>query len=352
MDINKFENLMDKCRIWIDDDKNVHFTPWSDKDEHLINQIIKDEQIEQLSLTKFQAIVDQYQPLYKTRQKLKQKKIEQFSQMSTQQAADLPLEQKLDYLEILFPVNQTLEQLMDVCKKNEKNIKACLFNIQFPESFWNSEKKLADRYTSLIARQPEITDKIKNWKDTSLDDKKFVIQQAAQVFKYIYGITPDIVFFTPEEEKAQRRALGLNEDAHINAAYFHKGKLHFNEERLQNSDNFFAISVLFHEGTHMRQHSEHFNDDLVNKIFNCHIENINVYENETNRKGTADYKDLYVMQPAEVHAHRLQEYIEQQFMEKTGIEKKEFSDLDKEISQIHNKAFSMAAISQYRSFQK
>ena len=343
---------MDKCRIWLDNDTNVHFTPYSDKDDYLINQIIKDEQIEKISLTKFQSIVDQHKPLYQVRQKLKQQKVEQFSRMTTQQIANLPLEQKVDYMEVLFPVSQTKEQLMDICQKNEENIKSCLFNIQFPESFWKDERNLADRYASLIASQPKITDKIKNWENTSLDDKKFVIQQASQVFKYVYGMTPDIVFFTPEEEKAKRRAQGLNENAHINAAYFQKGKLHFNEERLQNSDNFFAISVLFHEGMHMRQHNEHFNDDLVNRIFSCYIENVNVYENELNRKEDVAYKDLYAMQPAEVHAHGLQKYVEQQFMEKTGIEKRQSSDLNKEIKQIHNKAFSMAALSQYRSSQK
>lgn len=116
------------------------FEPFSDKDQKCIHKIIKDNQMENLSLNDFQALVTQYQPLYQARQKLKKKKIEQFSQMSTQQVACLPLEQKLDYMEVLFPSSQTMEQLTEVCQKNEENLRACLFNMDFPKSFWDNEK--------------------------------------------------------------------------------------------------------------------------------------------------------------------------------------------------------------------
>lgn len=351
MNIDEFEILMGKCRITVDQDHLV-FIPFSDKDEKLIHQIVKDNQLEKLSSEDFQNLAKQYLPSYQARLKLKQQKTEQFSALTTQQVADLPLEQKLDYLEALFPANQTEAELLDICKKNEANIKACLLNITFPKSFWNSEKKSADRFVALIAHQPDIMEKVKNWENTTLEEEKLVVQQAGQIFKHVYGVSPEIVFFTPEEEKARRRAQGLNEDVHINAAYFFRGKLHFNEERLQNSDNFFAISVLFHEGTHMRQHYTSFGDTSVDRLFACYVTNINLYEDELSDRGSSAYKDLYTMQPSEVHAHGLQQYVEQQITEKTGIEKTQFADLDKETEQIHNKAFSMAALSQYRSSQK
>lgn len=331
MNIDEFENLLHKCRITLDQDNHVSFEPFSSKYSKQIDKIIKDNQMENLMLTDFQALVTSLQPLYQARQKLKKQKAEKISGMTPQQVADLPLEQKLDYLEVLFPGTLTKEQLMEVCKKNEANIKACLYNMPFPKSFWDNEKKSADRFVSLIANQPEITEKVKNWQDTTLEEKKLVITQAGQVFKYVYGVSPDIAFFTPEQEKAKKRAQGLNEDAHVNAAYFSNGQIHFNEERLQNSDNFFAISVLFHEGTHLRQSCVSFDDDLVDRIFDCHTSFTNIYEDELNNKETADYKDLYAMQPDEVHAHRLQNYVEQQLTEKTRIEKTNFTDLDKEI---------------------
>ena len=132
---------------------------------------------------------------------------------------------------------------------------------------------------------------MKNWQDTSLDDKKQMLQQVGKVFEYIYETVPEIVFFTPEEERAKRRTLGLNEDAPINAAYYQNGKIHFNEERLQSSDNFFVVSVMFHEGTHHRQHLNNFDNSLVRRIFDSNLTNVNVYENEINNRD----RDLYTM---------------------------------------------------------
>ena len=181
-----------------------------------------------------------------------------------------------------------------------------------------------------------------------MDNKKDVIRQAANIFEYVYGTAPKIEFFTEEQEKARQKNAGLNENAHINAAYYHKGKIHFNEERLQKSDNFFAVSVMFHEGTHLRQDCENFDNPLVKRIFDCDMNNVTLYENEINDRESANYKDLYAMQPDETHAHGLQEYMEQQLTEKTGIEKDRNTN-SKEVKRIHNKAFSMAKLTQYRS---
>lgn len=348
MNLDEFEFLIDKSRIVLNDKGVISFNVLAHKDKLKLDYIIKENRLENLSINAFQEMAQNYTPLYKARKKLQQQKIDQFSNLTPQQAADLSIEQKLEYIELLFPSQQTKAELISVCQRNEENLKACLFNMNFPKDFWDSEKKSADRFVSLIANQPEITDKMKNWQDTSLDDKKLTIQQVNKVFAYVYGTAPSIVFFTPEEEKNKRRALGLNEDAPINAAYYQGGKIHFNEERLQNSDNFFAVSVMFHEGTHHRQHLNDFDDPLVKRIFDSNLSNINVYENEINNRD----RDLYTMQPSEVHAHGLQEYVEQQITEKTGIDKVNYTDLGKEIKNVHNKAFSMAKLAQYRSKQK
>lgn len=179
-----------------------------------------------------------------------------------------------------------------------------------------------------------------------------MIEQAGRIFKYVYGVAPDVAFFKPEEEKAKICAQTGNEDAHINAAYFSKGKIYFNEERLQNSDNFFAVSVLFHEGTHLRQHLNNFDNPLVERIFNSNLTNIYAFEMQMNDKDAKTYKDLYTMLPSETHAYGLQEYFEQHLTEKTGIEKIHYIDLDKETKGIYNKGFSMAKLTQYRSNQK
>ena len=350
MNIDDFEYLKDNCSMKSYDGEHILFQPIKPRAAQKVLKIVKDNRLENISMEDVGKILQKYYPIYQSRKKLKE---HQFSSMSAEEVASLPIEKKLDYMESLFYASQTVEDTVNVCKRNEENIRACLFGMDFPQSFWINEKKLADRYVNLITGQPEIIDKLKNWQQTSLNDKKFLIEQSGKVFKHIYGIKPDIVYFTTEEERAKNRAMGLPENSHIYAAYQKDGKIHFNVERLQSSDNFFAISVLFHEGTHLRQHLQTFKDSVVNRIFNCSLDNITAGENIVfNDKEALSYKDLYTMQPSETHAYGLQEYVEQQITEKTGIEKTQHQELDKETKKIHDKAFSMAKLAQYRALHK
>lgn len=135
MNVDEFEALMDRCKIMLNDSGEVSFVPYSDKDRMRISKIITDNNLQKLPLANFNALVQQYNPLYQTRQKLRQQKAEQFSKLTTSQVAELPIEQKLDYMDVLFPRRQTLNELLEVCRKNEANLRACLFNLDFPKSF-------------------------------------------------------------------------------------------------------------------------------------------------------------------------------------------------------------------------
>lgn len=352
MNIDDFEYLMNSCTISLDENNSVHFAPLSYKAGKIVAKIIHDNALENLSLQGLQKIADEFKPQLLTRNKIKQVKAKEFALLSPDKVAGLALEKKLEYMEILFPLNQTVNELKTVCKENYENIRACLFNIKFPANFWDKEKKSAERYAALISNQPELTDKLKNWEHTSLDEKKDAVIQAGKVFEYVYGIKPEIVFTSTEEERAKNVAQGLSADAHINAAYQRGGKIYFNTDRLQESDNFFAVSVLFHEGTHLRQHFQTFEDAAVERIFNCNLVNASLYEDLADDKTAAEYKDLYVMQPSEVHACGLQEYVEQRLTEKTGINKVHYKNPDKDVQKVHNKLFSMEKVSQYKSSQK
>lgn len=348
MDINEFADLIERCKMSVDEQGKMTFTPRYPKDERRVAEIIKNNKMEHFSFTDLQAISKNYAPLYQARRKLQAKRAEEFTSLSPKQIAELSTEQKLDYLEAVFPKWQEPDELLKVCAKNEQNIKAALYGIKFPESFWKAEKKSAERYASLIANQPEMCDKIKNWQQTSLADKKAAIMQAAEVFEYVYGVTPKITFFTEEQERAKLQAEGLNKDTHIYAAYQQGGTLYFNEDRLQESYNFFAVSVLLHEGTHLRQNAQSFNDKLVDRIFDCNMRYVAYYDRKKNDKQSAEYMDLYTANPIEVHAHAVQDYMEQRFTEITGIKKVEGAE-NAVADKIHNKAFAMAKIAQVES---
>lgn len=345
MDINEFADLIERCKMSVDKQGKMTFTPRYHKDERRVAEIIKNNKMEHFSFTDLQALSKNFAPLYQARRKLQAKRAEEFTSLSPKQIAELSTEQKLDYLEAVFPKWQEPDELLKVCAENEQNIKAALYGIKFPESFWKAEKKSVERYASLIAGQSELCDKLKNWRQTSLNDKKEVVKQAAEVFEYVYGVAPKIEFFTEEQERAKLLAAGLNKDAHINAAYQQGDTLYFNEERLQQSDNFFAVSVLLHEGTHLRQDTQSFNDKSVDRIFDCNMCYVSYYDRKKNDKQSAEYMDLYAANPIEVHAHAVQDYMEQRFPEISGIKKVDGAE-NAVADKIHNKAFTMAKIAQ------
>ena len=347
MKIEDFELLIDNCQITAEEDK-VYFTPYSNKDNQRVAKILVDEKMNDLSVDGFNQIVEQKWPTYQARKKVKQQKLDKYNKMTTEEISKLPKEDKVEYIELLFPQKMTKAQVIDVCEQNEANIRACLFNLDFPQSFWQKEKKQADRYVALIANSPELVEKLKNWPNTSLDDKKNVIKQSLKIFEYVYGSAPKLEFYTEAQERERLVKLGFPKDTHINAAYFKDGKIYFNEERLQKSENFFAISVPFHEGTHYRQDRESFGNPLIDRLFNSNANYATIYENQRNNKEDKNYKDFYTMMPGEIHAYGLQEYMENALMEKTGLERTKNNDT-KIVKNVHNKGYSMSKVNQYRS---
>ena len=347
MKVEDFETLIENCKFFLDNEK-VRFVPYTIKDNKRVAKILIENKMTNISLDEFNKIAKQSMPIYQARKKLKQQQLNKYNAMSPDEISKLPMENKVEYLELLFPRNQTKEDVDDICRNNEENIRACLFNLDFPQSFWQKEKEQAARYASLVANSPEISQKLKNWQDTSLDDKKEVIKQSLKIFEYVYGDAPRLEFYTETQERERLVKLGYPEDVHINAANYHEGIISFNTDRLQDCDNFFAVSVPFHEGTHYRQDVQSFGDALVDRIFQSSAANLLAYDNEDNNKQGKNYKDLYTMLPFEVHAYGLQEYMENSLIENTGIQKSKNKDTP-EVKRIHNKGYSMAKVNQYRS---
>ena len=348
MEIEDFETLVECCQIFVGDDNRVYFQPYSAKSEHKVLKILIENDLTDVSPETFCKICEENSALYQARKKAKKQKLEEYTALSPEEISRLPMEKKVDYLELLFPQNQTRQELETVLPPNEENLRACLFHLDFPKSFWDEEKKYAERYASLVANSSEITNKLKNWNKTRLEEKKEVIQEAFKIFEYVYGGAPEVEFFTEEQERKSKIEAGYPEDIHINAACYRNGLIRFNEDRLQTCDNLFAISVPFHEGTHFRQDYQQFDDPLINRIFKSATNNATVYEDRLNLKESINYKDLYSMMPFEIHAYGLQEYMESVFLEKSGIEKTQ-SYVAPEAKKIQNKGFNMAKINQYRS---
>jgi len=320
----------------------VNFIAYKGK-ETVIADLIKNNHLENISMDDFNNLVAKYMPLVQAKQKLQEKKIDDFKNMSPEKISRLTLEQKIEYLETIFNKYQTNEKLADIYSLNKDNLKALLYGIRLPKDFWQSEERQADRFVSLVSDNQQITDNMKNWQKINLEDKKATIKTTAKIIEYVYGIPLEIGFYTSEE---YRKHHNLDENAHTLGAYQEKGKIFFNSDRLENSDNYMGVSVVFHEFTHKRQEETKFDNPLINRLFACNAYNIMGMKNIVS--SSSEYGDMYSLMPLEIHAFAMQQYVENKIADKTGIEKTKANE-SKNIRQVHDKAFAMAAVAKYHS---
>ena len=340
-----FEYLLAYARI-VAYDNAVVFEAKHESNRDKIDKIIQKNNLTNLSQDQFMEIANQVSPIVHAKKKIRENKVNNFKNMTTEEIAKLSLEEKVDYLDAIFHVGVSKEKLDNICTENKEQLKALLYNIQYPKDFFKTEEQQADRFISLVSNNHLITDNMKNWQDISLEKKKDTIKETAKVIEYVYGSSLNIDFFTPEE---YRKRNNLDENAHVCGAYQSKGKIFFNTERLD-SDNFMGVSVLFHEFMHQRQHEVDFNNPSINKLFALSGMLYNTYEHEKRNVAatSTEFGDFYSLMPNEVHAFAMQKYVEDGIVEKTGIEKTK-ENTSSTIKQMHDKSFTMASISKYRS---
>ncbi|MBQ8677076.1 MAG: hypothetical protein IJ529_01240 [Alphaproteobacteria bacterium] len=341
MNINDFEDLISFSDIEAENG-TVDFVAYNGK-EAVIAKLIKKNHLENVSMEKFIELAEQYMPIIQAKRTIREKKINDFKNMPTQNIAQLSLEQKIEYLETIFHRYQTVGKMSEILSQNNDKLKALLYSIQLPKDFWQSEEQQANRFVALVANNRKITDNMKNWQNISLEDKKATIQGTAKIIEYVYGTPLEIGFYTSDEFRKENN---LDDKAPTFGAYTENGKIFFNTDRLENSDNYMGVSVVFHEFTHKRQEETEFDNPLINRLFACKVYNAVAYENIDT--SSPEYGDMYSLIPAEVHAYAMQKYVEDNIAEKTGIEKTQVRET-KSVQQVHTKSFAMAAIAKYRS---
>ena len=344
MNSTDFEDLISFSEIAANPENgSIIFTAYKGK-ESVIAELIKKNQLENLSVEKFSEFASQYMPIIQEKKKIREKKINNFKNLPSENVAQLSLEQRVDYLETIFHRHQTMGEMSDICSHNKDKLKALLFGIKLPKDFWESEEQQANRFVALVANNKKITDSMKNWHNINIEDKKATLKETAKIIEYVYGTHLEVGFYTPEE---YRKENNLDENAPIFGAYQRKGKIFFNIDRLENSDNYMGVSVLFHEFTHKRQEETKFANPLINRLFACKADRAFDYERRNINSSSPEYGDIYSLLPKEIHAYAMQKYVEDNIANKTGIEKTQVQEA-KDVKQVHDKSFAMAHIVRHR----
>ena len=345
MNSNDFEDLISFSEIAVNPENgSICFTAYKGKETD-VAELIQKNQLENLSMEKFSEFASQYMPIIQAKKKIREKKINNFKNLPSENVAQLSLEQRVDYLETIFHRHQTMGEMSDICSHNKDKLKALLFGIKLPKDFWESEEQQANRFVALVADNKKITDNMKNWHNISIEDKKATLKETAKIIRYVYDTPLEIGFYTPEE---YRKENNLDENAPVFGAYQERGKIFFNTDRLENSDNYMGVSVLFHEFTHKRQEETEFANPLINRLFACKVDNAVGYEMKNINSSSPEYGDIYSLMPKEMHAHAMQKYVEDNIANKTGIKKTQVQEA-KDVKQVHDKSFAMAEILRSRS---
>ncbi len=340
MNCDDFEALSCLCKITASAETGLVRFEAQRGYEVTVAELIKKNQLENLSTKAWHNFWEEYMPTIQVRRKLREQKINDFKNKSSENIAQLSLKERIDYLEAIFHKYQTKGEMSDICSKNKDKLMTLLYGIKLPKDFWKSEDQQADRFVSLVAHNKKITDNMKNWHNISIEDKKETIKETVKIIGYVYGAPLEVGFYTSEE---YRKKENLDENAPVFGAYHQEGKLFFNTDRLENSDNYMGVSVVFHEFTHKRQKETKFEDPLINRLFACRVYNAVGYERINVDTSSPEYGDIYSLMPTEVHAYAMQKYVEDEITNKTGIEKTQAQET-KDVRQVHDKSFAVAAI--------
>ena len=344
MNSNDFEDLISFSEIAVNPENgSICFTAYKGKETD-VAELIQKNQLENLSMEKFSEFASQYMPIIQAKKKIREKKINNFKNLPSENVAQLSLEQRVDYLETIFHRHQTMGEMSDICSQNKDKLKALLFGIKLPKDFWESEEQQANRFVALVADNKKITDNMKNWHNINIEDKKATLKETAKIIRYVYDTPLEVGFYTTEE---YRKENNLDENAPVFGAYQEKGKIFFNTDRLENSDNYMGVSVVFHEFTHKRQEETEFANPLINRLFACKVDRAADYERRNINSSLPEYGDIYSLMPKEMHAYAMQKYVEDNIANKTGIEKTQVQEA-KDVKQVHDKSFAMAHIARHR----
>ncbi len=303
-----------------------------------LHTVSNDDNIPTITFENWNKIAQENGVGYSRRLIEMKKSREQFLKMTPSDIEKLSLPERISYLKAFFPIAVQSEQISDFfpiykegkelkrsradftqadlekCVHFEKRILPCLSGLMFSDTFIGEEQKKIDKFIKRFLSDKTLVSVAENWHelDTSVSqeiakakkifEKKMFIEKTFEIFKEVYGMAPEIGYFTCEQF---RSSPDYSEGMVIPDAKTLDNKISFNEDRLNDSHNFFAVSLIIHEGMHLRQYYDDFNNE-TNDILKSPVFVLSQYW-DTIRPNE---KEIYTILPTEVHAYAIQQYLE------------------------------------------
>lgn len=234
--------------------------------------------------------------------------INEFRRIKPESFNEIPLKQRLEYLDALTLQNRTAADYAQDYNGLFDNIKACLFSIRVSPEFMNSEKSSVNHFINGLTGL-SLDNALKDVHLRSPEQKKSDICKFIDLFCNIYATPqPEIIFQNPDSAYS----------AFCSAS---KGKrIRLAENFLSQDMKWHDYSIVFHEMIHIYQHHLHAKDPEKYKIFTPEYNNLKfgtwmAHQGNVQEKYQAA-DEIYELLPGEAHAYSMQTFFTDLFADR------------------------------------
>lgn len=220
-------------------------------------------------------------------------------QLSTRKKLDILYGLSQDCFDNLAKKQRRKEFLDD----NSDKINA-LLQMAIPEDFWEREQRKVRLITAEIAQIPNIKDKLENFQNLSLKDKKDLFTQTCYITaKYNRIKKPNLHFISQKQMDEY-----TSESEWMNAeAFASDNNIYVNINSLNNLSGIQWIGVAWHETNHIAMaHGDYSENPMMEDMLGTRLDYIN------------DIQDSYIFHPQEKVNYALENRFIEEIITRTG----------------------------------
>lgn len=248
-------------------------------------------------------------PFCEKQKAVRERRLKKFRKHKPSDFADMPLEQKIQYIDAIAKNPKSKEEWNEYFYKAHENLRACLFSIQPSKQFLLEEQRDLNHFMNAIIGAG-LDKAIKEAEKRTPGQRKKDLEDFARLFCNVYKLPePELRFEESEMSGQFCPSVSLWDDGTFET----KGIISINEQLLQDStdDKWKNFGILFHELMHARQFRWEFSLDEKHSPFTkvCDFTNDLTLDQGFNL-------EIYRLQPKEGHAYYMQWKFDEQCNER------------------------------------
>ena len=180
-----------------------------------------------------------------------------------------------------------------------------LLQMAIPEDFWDREQRKVRLITAEIAKIPNIKEKLENFHNLSLKDKKELFTQSCHITAKYNRIKEPVLHFIIQKQMDEYTAGSdwLNAEA-----FASENNIYININSLNNLSGIQWMSVAWHETNHIAMaHGDYSENPIMEDMLSSRLDYIN------------DIQNSYIFHPQEKINYALEHKFNEEMITRTGV---------------------------------